>query len=236
MLELDNLSVARGNFAISASFAMSAGDRVALMGPSGAGKSTLLQAIGGFLDPTGGDIRWQGNSLLPHPPGDRPVTTLFQDHNLFPHMTAFENAALGLRLRGRLAKSESQTVHASLARVGLTDRAGHRPSALSGGEQGRVALARALLRQRPILCLDEPFSALGPAMKADLAHLVRDVATETDALLIFVTHDPQEAAILANTISVVSDGVAQPPAPARELLQNPPPALAAYLGPAPSSW
>jgi thiamine transport system ATP-binding protein len=101
---------------------------------------------------------------------------------------------------------------------------------LSGGQQSRAALARALLRQRPILCLDEPFAALGPALKTEMLGLLADLADETGATVLMITHDPADARAFAPLTSLVADGVAHPPAPTAALLDNPPPALAAYLG------
>lgn len=155
---------------------------------------------------------------------------MFQAHNLFPHMTAFQNAALGLTLRRRPSPDEARKVHAALERVGLTGLADRRPAELSGGQQSRVALARAMLMSNPVLCLDEPFSALGPAMKVEMIGLVREVADSLDALVLLVTHDPAEAWALGGQTVVVADGVADPPAETADLLTDPPPALRAYLG------
>jgi len=231
MLRLEGVALHQGDFRLRADWALDAGDRVAVIGPSGAGKSTLLMAIAGFLAPTQGRITWQGQDLAPLPPGDRPVSMLFQDHNLFPHLTLAQNLGLGLSPRLRLTQAEAARIDAALYRVGLPGMGARKPGGLSGGQQSRAALARALLRARPILLLDEPFSALGPALKADMLDLVTEIAGETGALVLLVTHDPADARRFADRTILVSGGVAAQPVPTDALFRQPPQALRDYLGP-----
>ncbi len=205
------------------------GARVAVIGPSGAGKSTLLMALAGFV-PHGGHILWQGVDIGSLPPGDRPLSILFQDQNLFPHLTVAQNLGLGLSPRLRLSPADHRRIAATLERVGLDGLGARKPGQLSGGQMGRAALARALLRARPILLLDEPFAALGPALKAEMLDLVAETATETGATVLMVTHDPTDAQRFAGLTVLVADGIAQTPQPTAELFANPPPALQAYLG------
>lgn len=230
MLTLERLTLRHGDFALAAEVQLPPGARVSVIGPSGAGKSTLLAALGGFLDPAGGRILWQGQDLTPLPPGRRPVSTIFQDHNLFPHMTAFQNAALGLTPARRLTADQRAQVEGALDRVGLSGFGDRKPGALSGGQQSRVALARVLLQRNPILCLDEPFAALGPAMKAQMIGLVMEVADSLGALVLLVTHDPHEALALGGVTLVVAEGRVSPPEETAPLLSDPPQALRAYLG------
>lgn len=229
MLRLEGVRIEAGGFRLTADWAVEAGARVAVIGPSGAGKSTLLMAIAGFQPLAAGRVLWNGADLGPLCPGARPVSILFQDNNLFPHLTVGANLALALDPRGRTGRAGRARIAAALDRVGLGGRAGDLPGALSGGEQGRVALARTLLRPRPVLLLDEPFAALGPGLRAAMLALVRDVAAEAGALTLMVTHDPGDAARFADRIVFVDAGRAEPPAPAA-ILADPPPALAAYLG------
>ncbi len=231
MLQLDHLSLRQDDFSLTANWTVNAGDRVAVIGPSGAGKSTLLAAIAGFLPLTGGKILWQGRDLAAVPAGMRPVTILFQDQNLFPHLTVAQNLGLGLRPDLRLASADHARITDALHRTGLDGLGPRRPAKLSGGQASRAALARALLRARPILLLDEPFAALGPALRAEMLALVREVATETGALVLMVTHDPDDALALGGAAVFVADGVAHPPVETRQLFDAPPPALRAYLGP-----
>lgn len=230
MLQLDRLKLKQGDFSLTADWSAEAGARIAVMGPSGAGKSTLLAAIAGFLHPAEGAVRWQGHDLGPVPPGQRPVTILFQDQNLFPHLTVAQNLGLGLRPDLRLSQAERDRVEEALERTGLAGLGARRPGQLSGGQASRAALARALLRARPILMLDEPFAALGPALRAEMLALVGQVADATGALVLMVTHDPQDALALGGQTSFVGGGVALPPTDTVGLLDNPPPAVRDYLG------
>jgi thiamine transport system ATP-binding protein len=230
MLELDHMTLLQGDFRLTAHWSVPAGARVAIVGPSGSGKSTLLSVIAGFLTPTSGRVLWQGQDIGPLPPGKRPVSILFQDQNLFPHLTIAQNIGLALSPALRLSPADHARIDATLDRVGLAGLGARRPAEVSGGQQSRVALARALLQARPVLLLDEPFAALGPALKEDMLALVDDIARDTGSLVMLVTHDPEDARQFAGLAVFVQDGVAHPPQPAAALLDNPPPALAAYLG------
>ena len=230
MLHLDRLTITQGDFRLAADWSAPAGSRIAVMGPSGAGKSTLLSVISGFFPQASGRVLWQGQDLTATPPGERPVTILFQDQNLFPHLTVAQNLGLGLRPNLRLSPADHARIDQALLRVGLQDLGPRRPAQLSGGQASRAALARALLRARPILLLDEPFAALGPALRGEMLGLVREVADATGALVLMVTHDPQDALGLGGETAFVADGVVHPPVLTTELLANPPPAAQDYFG------
>lgn len=230
MLKLENLRLTQGDWTLEADLGLPAGTRCALIGPSGAGKSTLLGAIAGFVPPARGRILWQGQDLGSQAPGARPVSILFQDNNLFPHLTTAQNVGLGLRPNLRLTADEHARVAEALARTGLQDFGARKPAALSGGQQSRVALARALLRARPLLLLDEPFAALGPALRAEMLDLVARICAETGATLLMVSHDPGDARRIADQTIVVADGRAAPPEPTEALFADPPEALRRYLG------
>lgn len=229
VLQLDHLTLTEPGFRLDANWSAPTGARLALIGPSGAGKSTLLNAIAGFALPSAGRILWNGSDLAALAPGDRPVSILFQDQNLFPHLTLDQNLALGLGPHRPDAQARAR-IEAALARVGLAGLGQRRPAALSGGQQGRAALARALLRARPLLLLDEPFAALGPALKAEMLALVAEVADETGATVLMVTHDPADARRFAPLTVLVADGKANPPTDTATLFAHPPRALADYLG------
>lgn len=230
MLVLEHLNVVQGSFSISANWSLQAAERLALIGPSGAGKSTLLMTIAGFLAPTSGRILWNGADIAAVAPGDRPMTILFQDQNLFPHLTLGQNLGLGIMPNLRLTADHIEQIENALTRVGLAGLGARKPAQLSGGQQGRAALARALLRARPVLLLDEPFAALGPALKADMLDMLDEVASATGAAVLMVTHDPNDARRFADKTVLVADGMAHPPVATTELFTNPPPALSAYLG------
>lgn len=228
MLRFDDVTLAQGAFRLRADFAVPVGARVAVIGPSGAGKSTLFMAVAGFLAPASGRILWDGRDLAGVAPGDRPLSVLFQDQNLFPHLTVAQNLGLGLRADLRLDAAQRAQVDQALERVGLAGMGARKPAALSGGQQGRAALARALLRARPLLLLDEPFAALGPALKAEMLALVAELAA--GATVLMVTHDPADAKRFADQTVLVADGVAAAPVATAALFTAPPPPLRAYLG------
>ena len=230
MLHLDHMELAQGDFRLTADWQVPRGALVALIGPSGAGKSSLLLAIAGFFPPVSGRILWDGQDLGPLRPGARPLTVLFQDQNLFPHLTLVQNTGLGLRPDLKLSPQEQDRLADVLARVGLSGMADRKPGQLSGGQIGRAALARALVRARPLLLLDEPFAALGPGLKSEMLDLVSTVAHDTGATVLMVTHDPADALRLADQTVLVADGIAHGPASTQALFADPPPALRAYLG------
>lgn len=230
MLTLEALILRQDDFQLTADWSVAPGERVALIGPSGAGKSTLLMGIAGFFPAAAGRILWQGDDLAETAPGDRPLTMLFQDQNLFPHLTLAQNLGLGLSPTLRLTAAQKTQIAQTLQQVGLAGMESRKPAQLSGGQQGRAALARALLRARPVLLLDEPFAALGPALKSEMLDLLEEVASATGAAVLMVTHDPSDAKRFASKTVLVADGVAQAPVPTDQLFANPPQALTDYLG------
>ena len=230
MLELDGIEITQGSFRLAADLRVPQGARVAVMGPSGAGKSTLLGAIAGFVPLARGEIRWQGARIDGLDPARRPLSLLFQDHNLLPHLSVFDNVALGVSPGLRLNPGQRAGVMQALRDTGLDGLEARRPGQLSGGQIGRAGLARVLLRARPLLLLDEPFAALGPALKAQMLDLVGRIVAQTGATLLMITHDPADARRLCDLTLVVADGIAASPAPTAALLADPPRALAAYLG------
>jgi thiamine transport system ATP-binding protein len=229
VLRLEDLEIRQDGFRLTADWQVAKGAKVAVIGPSGAGKSTLMMALAGFVAHSG-RVMWQGQDLARLSAGERPLSILFQDQNLFPHLTLAQNLGLGLSPRLQLTAADHARIETTLARVGLEGMGIRKPAQLSGGQLGRAALARALLRARPILLLDEPFAALGPALKAEMLNLVTETADETKATVLMVTHDPADARRFANLTVLVADGVAARPVPTAALFANPPPALRDYLG------
>ena len=230
MLKVEGAVIRNGAFTVTADFEVDPGAKVAVIGPSGAGKTTLIEAIAGFRALERGRLFWDGRDITGAAPGARPVAMLFQDGNLFPHLTVAQNAGLGLRPDLRLSAEQKERVTAALARVGLAGMEDRKPGALSGGQQSRAALARVLLQDRPLLLLDEPFAALGPALKTEMLDLVADLAAETGATLLMISHDPDDARRITDLAILVAEGAAHPPQPTADLLDTPPPALKAYLG------
>src|SRR5919205_635342 len=177
-----------------------------ILGPSGCGKSTTLRVIGGFEQADGGDVRLDGASIITLPPNRRPTAMVFQKYTLWPHMRVYDNIAFGLRLR-KLPRAEiDRKVHESLELVGLPSYARRLPSQLSGGEQQRIALARALVLEPKILLLDEPFRNLDALLRVRLREELHRIQRQTRITAIFVTHDQEEALSLADRIAVMSKG------------------------------
>ena len=230
MLRLERAVIRNGAFTVEADLEIAPGRRLAVIGPSGAGKSTLIEGIAGFLPVEAGRITWQGRDITDAAPGARPVAMLFQDGNLFPHLDVAQNVGLGIRPDLKLDAAQRTRVAEAIARVGLEGLAGRKPAALSGGQQSRAALARVLVQNRPLLLLDEPFAALGPALKVEMLDLVAALVRDAGATLLMVSHDPADARRIADEVILVEAGRAHPPQPTAALLDNPPPALRAYLG------
>ena len=229
-LELSKIVLRQEAFELRADWQIMPQSRLAVIGPSGAGKSTLLSLIAGFLQPVSGQVIWQGKPITNLAPSQRPVAMLFQDGNLFPHLTVWQNAALGVSPSLKLTSEDKTHVEQALERVGLADYAARNPSDLSGGQQSRVALARVLLQDKPLLLLDEPYAALGPALKQQMLELVSEIADERGAGVIMVSHDPQDAKRFADEVVLVADGQADAPRKTDDIFANPPEALRAYLG------
>ncbi|SEV94015.1 thiamine transport system ATP-binding protein [Aliiroseovarius sediminilitoris] len=229
MLTIENARTGMGDFALSADLSVGDGRRVAVLGPSGAGKSTLLAMIAGFQPLTEGVIKWQGVKMSDDP-ADRPISIVFQDNNLFPHLTVAQNVGLGVRPDLRLTSDDRKRVAAALARVGLAGKEARKPAQLSGGQIARVALARVLLRDRPLLLLDEPFGALGPALRTEMLELVGELVAETKATLWMVSHNPEDARLLSDEVILVEGGRAHAPVPTARIFEHPPDALRDYLG------
>ncbi len=230
MLAFEKVRLAQGSFELRADWSVERGAKVALLGGSGAGKSTLLSAIAGFLPVAEGQVRWETGVLNDLEPAARPVTMLFQDHNLFGHLTAAENVGLGISPALKLDAAQRARIAKVLDRVGLDGYGDRKPADLSGGQQSRVALARAMLRDRALWLLDEPFSALGPGLRQEMLVLVAEMAEATGATVLMVTHDPEDAQRFADQTVFVADGVAELPVATKDLFADPPEALRAYLG------
>lgn len=185
------------------------GSLTALLGPSGCGKTTALKIIAGLIAPTSGDVAFNGASVLPHPPELRGAVMVFQNTLLFPHMTVAENVGFGLAMR-HLPKAEIAVRVAEMLDLIQLPNLGHRrPSQLSGGQAQRVALARALILCPKVLLLDEPFSNLDASLRTEMRGLIRTLQKATGITTIFVTHDQEEAVVLADQIALILDGQLQ---------------------------
>ncbi len=185
---------------------VAAGETVAVLGASGSGKSTLLKMAAGLLRPQRGRIVFAGEDYTRRPPERRRFAMMFQDYALLPHLTVRQNVAFGLRMQGQSPAAARQAADAMLAQVGLSDVAERRPDSLSGGEQQRAALARALVVAPQAMLLDEPFSALDSALRDQLHSLTRELLRRAACPAVLVTHNAAEAAYLADRIVLLSGG------------------------------
>jgi thiamine transport system ATP-binding protein len=231
MLELAGVVFRYEDLVMRFDLRVARGECVAVIGPSGAGKSTLLALIAGFETPESGRILIAGEDVAGLPPARRPVTSLFQEHNLFPHLSAAANVGLGIDPGLRLDAEARARVSAALDQVGLSGFEARLPAQLSGGERQRVALARSLVRNRPLLLLDEPFAAMGPAQRREMLDLVNALARDLGFTLLFVSHQPEDARHAAGRVLFVEAGEVVCDGPTAQVFTPPlPPPLAAYLG------
>ncbi len=227
MLTFEQVVFTQGGFSVGADLTVSENNVTAVIGPSGAGKSTFLHGIAGFVQQTSGRLFCAGADICDLSPGKRPVSMLFQDNNLFPHLTVLQNVTLALTSKLRPKKSIVTEVEHMLSQVGLEGLSARKPAELSGGQQSRVALARALLQNRAILLMDEPFSALGPALKDEMLDL--SVSLASNRTVIMVTHNPADAERIADEVIGVAEGRAFSPVPTADFMSNPPETMRDYF-------
>ena len=217
------------DFTLSAKFVLKKSGVIAVIGPSGAGKSSLLNALAGYLKITDGHISWKETPIHMKEASARPIAILFQDNNLFPHLTIQRNLALAITQWPWLSLKHKTLLQKALASTGLSGLEDRLPSNLSGGQRSRAALARVLLQDRPILLLDEPFSALGPGLKDEMLDLVAQIARERNLLVMIVTHDPKDAIHIAPKTLTVIDGKVEGPLPTKGALSKKSGPLSEYL-------
>ncbi len=230
MLILDKLEVQHGNYRLTADLTLKKNAVCAIIGPSGAGKSTLLSAISGFIKPTSGRISHDDHDITHLAPSKRPVSILFQDNNLFPHLTIEQNIGLALCAKLKLKGKDKQRISDMLNLVGLSGFENRKPAQLSGGQQSRAAIARILLQDRPLVLLDEPFGALGPALKDEMLDLCVDMFRKTQKTVIMVTHDPIDAKRISDCVIGIKDGKTSDVLPTGAFFKEPPMGLSRYLG------
>lgn len=179
---------------------------VTLLGPSGCGKTTLLRCIGGFEQPTSGEILYKGENIVPLPPYKRAINTVFQRYALFPHLNVAQNVSFGPDLRGEDRKKTAAEVSRMLEMVGLAGYEKRRIASLSGGQQQRVAIARALINQPDVLLLDEPLAALDLKLRREMQLELKRIQRESGITFIFVTHDQEEALTMSDRVAVMRAG------------------------------
>ncbi|MGI8649898.1 MAG: ABC transporter ATP-binding protein [Rubrobacter sp.] len=209
-LELESLTLRyrKGDAAAVSGLSLRAepGEMIALLGPSGCGKTTALKVIAGLLAPTSGDILVDGRSVIGLAPERREAAMVFQKPLLFPNMTARENVGFGLKMRGRNNSADDERVSEALGQVQMSGFADRNPDELSGGQQQRFSLARALVTKPKLLLLDEPLSALDANLREEMRSLILHLQERGDHTTVFVTHDQEEAVILADRIALMENG------------------------------
>lgn len=217
-ISIRDLTVTRGSFTLRVDrLEVEPREVFAILGRTGSGKTVLMEAIAGAFPLDGGQILLDGKDVETLPIQQRHMGVVYQDHALFPHMTVRQNIAYGLRMNGFRRDEIDRRVDEQLELFGIAGIADKHPGIISGGEAQRTALARALVLQPEILLLDEPFSALDPATKERMYATVRDIHACFDCTIVFITHDFNEAALLADRVGVVLDGSLRAIMPAGEL-------------------
>jgi putative spermidine/putrescine transport system ATP-binding protein len=197
------------------------GQLIAFLGPSGCGKTTTLKMIGGLIRPSAGTIRFDGDDVVATPAEKRGAVMVFQNYLLFPYMSVGANVGFGLKMRGVDRNVIEQRVHEMLELVKLPDIARRRPGQLSGGQQQRVALARALITEPKVLLLDEPLSNLDAHLRDEMRELILTIQRNLAVTTIFVTHDQEEAVLLADRVALIFEGVLRQYAAPEEFYQRP---------------
>ncbi|MCK0209961.1 ABC transporter ATP-binding protein [Starkeya koreensis] len=208
LITIDRVTKSYGSLQVlkGVSLNIEEGEFVALLGPSGCGKTTLLRAIAGFVAIDGGDIVIGGRSIVDEPPNRRPVNMVFQNYALFPHLTVRENVAFGPRRNGVSKADTAAIVDPALETVGMSAYGERLPGQLSGGQQQRVALARAIANKPKVLLLDEPLGALDLKLRKRMQMELKDLHQKLGITFLFVTHDQEEALVMADRIVVMQDG------------------------------
>ena len=213
------------------------GELLVLVGPSGCGKSTALRLIAGLDAPDGGSIRIDGRDVVNTPPQDRDVAMVFQGYALYPHLTARENIAFPLKMRGVAKAERARRVDEVAATLGLARLLDRRPGELSGGERQRVAMGRAIVRQPKVFLFDEPLSNLDAALRAELRVELAALVHRLGTTSLYVTHDQVEAMTMGSRIAVLRGGELQQIGPPRAIYQDPDnDFVAGFLGSPPMNW
>lgn len=230
-VELDQVTFSYGESTMVFDLSIAASEIVAIMGPSGSGKSTLLNLVAGFEQPSSGRILVGGVDVTRAGPAERPVSMVFQENNLFAHLNAERNVGLGRSPSLRLSREDRADIADALLRTGLAGKESRLPGELSGGERQRVALSRVLVRDRPVLLLDEPFASLGPALRREMLELVRTLHAERAMTVLMVTHHPDDAQALADRIAFIDSGRVAAFADTQKMFsRDGPEAFRAYIG------
>ena len=206
MLQINNLTYSYEKSVYNFSLHVDKNEIIGVIGESGSGKSTLLDLIAGFLTPFSGSIDFENKKISSLNAEDRPLTTLFQKYNTFEHLSVIKNVILGISTSLKPKKEEIQEAKNILKEVGLEGFEDQLASSLSGGQSQRVALARSLIRKKPILLLDEPFTGLDLQTRTKMLDLVKKISKKRGLYTIMVTHDLNDCKLIANRVYKVENG------------------------------
>ena len=204
-LSASKCQIKNGGFAVQCDFRVEIGNHLSLFGPSGSGKSSVLLGLAGFLPIINGDLVYNNKSISKIEPRDRPFDLLFQENNLFPHLTVSRNILLGLGAKAKMDLQNSHIVNEILDLVGLYKERNRLPQDISGGQRSRAAIARSLIRKKPILLLDEPFAALDFELKNEILALLLRVTRKNNLSIILVSHDPRDVQYLGGDVVLFSE-------------------------------
>lgn len=230
MIRIEHGHYNRDGFELAMDLHVPRGRLCAVLGPSGSGKSTLLNLIAGFERLALGRILFAGLDATSTPPAARPVSLVFQDNNSFAHLDAWNNVALGVSPSLTLSAAQRADVDDALRAVGLAHLAQRKPGEMSGGERQRIAIARVLVRKRPILLLDEAFAALGPGLRREMLALVKGLHHARGLTTLMVTHQPEDARGTADSVIFVDAGAVRAPVAVEQFFAAGDRRIRAYLG------
>ena len=226
-----NLKYGKADAVKDLSLDIEEGQLISLLGPSGCGKTTTMRSVAGLLEPTRGRIVLGGQDITDRSPDKRDIGLVFQSYALFPHLTAYENVAFGLKLRRVAAIERDQRVREALSSVGLEEFSSRFPAQLSGGQQQRVALARAFVIRPKLLLLDEPLSNLDARLRLEMRSEIRRLQRELGITMLYVTHDQGEALSMSDRIVIMRAGHIEQDGPPEEVWSRPrTPFVAAFMG------
>ena len=204
-LSASKCQIKNGEFSVQCDFSVDIGNHLSLFGPSGSWKSSVLLGLAGFLPIINGDLIYDDKSISKIEPKDRPFDLLFQENNLFPHLTVSKNILLGLGAKAKMDLQNSHIVNEILDLVGLYKERNRLPQNISGGQRSRAAIARSLIRKKPILLLDEPFAALDFELKNEILALLLRVTRKNNLSIILVSHDPRDVQYLGSDVVLFSE-------------------------------